>query len=216
MESSWARVATVGGGKDRGLVFLPEVNDEVLVSFEGGDLSLPYIVGVLWNNRDRPPKGQILDPAKKLVNQRIIRSRSGHEVVLDDTKGKEKITITDKTKKNSIEIDSVKNSILFKAAGDFTIDIGGKFTVKSKLDMLMDTKAKATMKAVGNMVFDSKAGAQMKAVTAMLDLKPSGSALKGTKVDVQGTAETSISSAAKTSVKGGAMVEIQGALVKIN
>jgi uncharacterized protein involved in type VI secretion and phage assembly len=216
MESSWARVATIGGGKDRGIIFLPEVNDEVLVSFEGGDISLPYIVGVLWNNRDRPPKEQILDPAKKLVNQRIIRSRSGHVVVLDDTKGQEKITITDKTNKNFIEIDSVKNSMLFKTAGDFTIDAGGKFTVKSKLDLLMDSKAKATMNAVGNMVFDSKAGAQMKAMTAMLDLKPAAAALKGTKVDIQGTADTSISSAAKTSVKGGAMVEIQGAIVKIN
>jgi type VI secretion system VgrG family protein len=51
-ESDWARVAVPYRG---GVFFLPEVDDEVLVAFEGGDPRRPYVVGSLYNGRDRPP-----------------------------------------------------------------------------------------------------------------------------------------------------------------
>jgi uncharacterized protein involved in type VI secretion and phage assembly len=44
-ESYWARVATVMAGKDRGTFFLPEVDDEVLVAFDHGDINHPYKAG---------------------------------------------------------------------------------------------------------------------------------------------------------------------------
>jgi hypothetical protein len=47
--SYWARISTIGAGKDRGIYFLPEVEDEVLVAFEHGDMNRPFIVGALWN-----------------------------------------------------------------------------------------------------------------------------------------------------------------------
>jgi uncharacterized protein involved in type VI secretion and phage assembly len=54
-ESFWARIAGPGGGKQRGLYFLPEVDDEVLVAFEQGDFNHPYIIGGLYNGKDAPP-----------------------------------------------------------------------------------------------------------------------------------------------------------------
>ena len=96
-------------GKERGFFFMPEVDDEVLVAFDHGDVNFPYVVGVLWNNTDKPPKGtkeSVFDSNKKVVNERVIRSRSGHLIVLDDTQGEERIVIQDKTGKNSIIINS--------------------------------------------------------------------------------------------------------------
>jgi uncharacterized protein involved in type VI secretion and phage assembly len=63
--------------------------------------SSPYIVGVLWNKTDKPPagSGEILSMRRCKVNQRIVRSRSGHTIILDDTSGKEQIIIQDKTAK---------------------------------------------------------------------------------------------------------------------
>ena len=205
LSSNWARVATFGGGKDRGILFMPEVDDEVLVAFENGDANFPYIVGVLWNSKDKPPAGAIVGGK---VNQRIIRSRSGHVVILDDTQGKEKISITDKTGKNSIEIDSKTNAMTFTTTGDFTIDAGGKLTIKSKQDMMIQSMAKADIKANTNLSMEAKTGANMKAGTSQVDLTAAGAAVKGTAVDIQANA--------KASVKGSAMVEIQGGLVKIN
>ncbi|MCP4142900.1 MAG: VgrG-related protein [Chloroflexi bacterium] len=203
--SNWARVASMGGGKDRGILFMPEVDDEVLVAFENGDVNYPYVVGVLWNKKDKPPEGAIVGGK---VNQRIIQSRSGHVIVLDDTQGKEMISITDKTGKNSIEIDSKTNAMTFKTTGDFTIDAGGKLTIKSKQDMMIQSMAKAGISASTNLNLEAKTGANMKAGTSQVDLQAAGAAVKGTTVDIQANA--------KASVKGSAMVEIQGGMVKIN
>ena len=208
LESSWARIAVAGGGKDRGIFFLPEVDDEVLVSFERGDVNYPYIVGVLWNSKDKPPAGKVLAPGNSKVNERIVRSRSGHMIIFDDTENAEQIIIKDKTEKNSIVIDSKSNSMTLKTQGDFTVEAGGKFIVKSKQDMSLESMGKGTLTSTSNLQLESKAGANLKAGTSEVDLQMAGASLKGTKVDVQANAAASL--------KGNAMVEIQGGLVKIN
>jgi uncharacterized protein involved in type VI secretion and phage assembly len=81
----WARLATLLAGDDRGTWFVPEVDDEVLVAFEAGDPSRPYVVGSLWNGHDEPPASE---PAL-----RRIRTRSGHELTFDDTEGAGKIEL---------------------------------------------------------------------------------------------------------------------------
>lgn len=134
-ESYWARVASLMAGNGRGTVFYPEVNDEVLVTFEQGDINTPYIIGALWNGKDKPPETN----SDGKNNIRKIRSRSGHEIifnddntamqekieihtnaghkiVLDDSAGQEKIEIVDKTGSNKITIDSVQNSITMESA----------------------------------------------------------------------------------------------------
>src|SRR5262249_14595935 len=77
LESNWARVAAVGAGNNRGLFWLPEVNDEVLVAFEHGDFNQPYIVGNLWNGKDKTPEA-ISDAVKNgNVEVRTLKTREG-------------------------------------------------------------------------------------------------------------------------------------------
>ncbi|MEY2831141.1 MAG: hypothetical protein RLZZ574_399 [Cyanobacteriota bacterium] len=135
-ESYWARVLTPMAGGDRGIYFLPEVNDEVLVAFEQGDMSFPYILGSLWNGKDKPPVKN--DDGKN--NQKVIKSRSGHQIILDDTKDAEKIIIQDKTGKNQIVIDSQNNQMDIKVEKDLTIETQGKIIIKSKDDLAIECK----------------------------------------------------------------------------
>lgn len=102
-----ARLAAPMAGKDRGLLFLPEKDDEVLVAFEGGDLDRPCVIGALWNGRDPPPSTK--------PDQRMIKSHSGHIIRLDDTGGNEKIEIIDKSGNNLIAIDTAPGTITIKA-----------------------------------------------------------------------------------------------------
>jgi uncharacterized protein involved in type VI secretion and phage assembly len=91
--SPWARLVSLMGGPDRGAVFRPELHDEVLVLFEHGDMRFPYVVGALWNGSDAMPSERGADADN---NVRLVKSRSGHLILLDDTDGDEKITIKDK------------------------------------------------------------------------------------------------------------------------
>ncbi len=80
-ESHWARVATFMAGPGRGAFFVPEVNDEVLVAFEHGDINAPYIIGTLWNGQDTPP----VDNSDGSNHTKQIKSRCGHTLTFDDT-----------------------------------------------------------------------------------------------------------------------------------
>jgi uncharacterized protein involved in type VI secretion and phage assembly len=180
----------------------------VLVAFEQGDVHRPFIIGALWNKTDKPPLA-IADAVKSgKVVQRIVKSRSGHVVILDDSEGAEKITIRDKTLKNEIIIDSSANSMTINVEGDFTINAKGKVAINSTKDMLLDSKAKGTITSAQDFSVDSKGKANIKAMTGM-DLNGTGSTkLQGAQVEV--------SSQGQTAVKSTGMVQIQGAMVKIN
>jgi uncharacterized protein involved in type VI secretion and phage assembly len=77
-ETDWIRIATMMAGGGRGSMFMPEVNDEVLVAFEHGDTRFPYVMGFLWNGQDAPPGQDVRD--------RKIVSKNGHQIrFLDST-----------------------------------------------------------------------------------------------------------------------------------
>ena len=81
-ESAWSRVATPGGGRQRGLQWIPEVDDEVLIGFELDDHTRPVVLGGLWNRQDGPPSpGSI---AGGVVKQRLLVSRKDSRLTLDD------------------------------------------------------------------------------------------------------------------------------------
>jgi uncharacterized protein involved in type VI secretion and phage assembly len=153
--SNWAKIAAPMAGKDRGVFFRPEVGDEVLVAFEMGDPRRPYVLGALWSKVDTPPPD---DGKPKDNNWRFIKSRSGHILKFDDTKGKERIEIIDKDQRHKIVIDSSGDKIQIicdsgnielkatagkiqieaneaeiKATGDMTLQAGGQMTIKGKL-----------------------------------------------------------------------------------
>src|SRR5262249_57127134 len=127
-ESHWARVAAPMAGKNRGAYFLPEVDDEVLVAFEHGQVDHPYVVGSLWNGKDDAPESN----ADGENNHRTMKSRSGHVLRFNDKSGNETIEIIDKTGNNKVTIDSAKNTITIEANSDITIkSTTGKLTMQA-------------------------------------------------------------------------------------
>lgn len=84
---AWARLAVPMAGNNRGMWFIPDVDDEVVVAFEGGDARRPIVIGALWNGRDTPPEA--MDAAGN-NDRKVIRSRSGVTITLDDRSGAER------------------------------------------------------------------------------------------------------------------------------
>jgi len=142
-ESAWARIASPMAGGNRGFFVLPEVNDEVLVAFEQGDIHRPYILGMLWNGKDKPPLSGAVGGDGQ-VNQRVWRSRSGHEIILDDSSGGEKITI---------------NAV---GKGDFAVETSGDITIKSKGNVKIEATAGVSIDSKGDVSITSTANVNIK------------------------------------------------------
>lgn len=146
-ESDWARVACFMAGEKRGALFLPEVGDEVLVAFEQGDITRPYVIGALWNGKDQPPLTN--DDGKN--NIRLIQSRSGHKVIFNDTDGSEKIEIKDKTEKNAIVWDTASNTITISTDKDIALKAPqGKISLEAQ-EVEIKSSADAKVEATGTL-----------------------------------------------------------------
>jgi uncharacterized protein involved in type VI secretion and phage assembly len=154
-ESGWARIAAPMAGKERGIYFLPEVDDEVLVAFEHGDMRFPYVLGALWNGQDAPPAKN--DDGKN--NLRVIKSRSGHLIRLNDEDGKETVEIVDK-QKNSIVFDTANNTITITTSKDITLVAGSQGTIKLEAQKI-EIKSSAETKIEAGAGLDLKASATM-------------------------------------------------------
>jgi uncharacterized protein involved in type VI secretion and phage assembly len=133
---AWARIATLMAGSNRGSWFIPDVDDEVLVAFEAGDPRRPYVVGMLWNGQDSPPES--MDGAGYNY-RKVIRSRNGVKVTLDDNDGQENLVLetpggqklTLKDGPGQVEvIDSSGNSIRMESSG-ITVTASAKVTINA-------------------------------------------------------------------------------------
>jgi len=162
-ESYWARLVVPMAGNDRGTWFLPEVDDEVLIAFDHGSLDFPYVLGALWNGKDKPPESN----SDGKNNHRTIKSRSGHIIRMDDTDGSEKLEIIDKTGKNKIVIDSSQNSVTIEAGGDIKLTAKGKLTLSGN-GVELQSQANGSFKASGNL--DVNASGQLNLKGSMVNI----------------------------------------------
>jgi uncharacterized protein involved in type VI secretion and phage assembly len=151
--SFWIRQLAPMAGKERGFYSLPEVEDEVLVTFLQGSQDVGVIVGQMWNGVDKPPTeakdglpgpaktdtggtvstDQFTDGTKDLSknDRRFWRSRSGHLMVFDDSDGAESVQIWDKDHTLSLVFDSTEKRILIA-------NTDGDIHIRTKNDLYLE------------------------------------------------------------------------------
>ena len=137
--SQWARVVSLGAGDRRGFDCLPEINDEVLVGFEHGDIHRPYIMGGVWNGKDAPPN-PISDNVKDgKVRLRTIKTRTGHQIqFVEEDQGTRKKGVYIETKGgHTIELldgsSGIDGSINIHSTGSINISAIGEITLKGAM-----------------------------------------------------------------------------------
>jgi phage baseplate assembly protein V len=113
-DALWAPLATLVAGDRRGTWFVPDVGDEVLVAFEAGDARRPVVIGSLWSARQRPPETMDAAGANAV---RLIRTRAGIEVRLDDATGSVTVSTPDGA---SIAVE--RGNVTIQAPGTAEID----------------------------------------------------------------------------------------------
>ncbi len=104
VDSGWALPCVpAGGGKERGMLFLPQVDDTVWIEFAAGDVSRPIWVGTFWGapgDDPETPKGDGKDAADTLG---VLKTKSGHELTFDDDG--EVVLLSNGNGKSSIRFD---------------------------------------------------------------------------------------------------------------
>jgi type VI secretion system secreted protein VgrG len=193
MTTPWIRMVNPYAGNERGIFFIPEIGDEVLVGFEGGDAEKPFVIGSYFHGKNKPstkwnhPKNKfkgittdskmqlLFDDDKKIIT---IETPGGNKVIIDDDK-----------KSISLE-DQYKNKVELNSSG-ITLDSYKDINILAKGEIKLDAKLKAAMHAA----------TEVKVTSLNVEL----AADVGIKVKGNATAE--ISAAGQTTVKG-AMVMI--------
>ncbi|MBE9001267.1 VgrG-related protein [Nostoc sp. LEGE 12447] len=151
--SDWARVVAVGAGPNRGFDCLPEVNDEVLVGFEHGDIHRPYVIGGVWNGKDAPPE-KVSDSVTGGVRLRTIKTRVGHVLqFVEEDKGSSKKGIrVETTGGHKIYLNDSQRCIEIETTGGHKIkmdDMGKSVSVKSTGNMSLDAAGNIDISANG-------------------------------------------------------------------
>lgn len=196
----WARLASSAGGAGRGVLFVPEPGDEVLVQFLDGDPRFAVVVGSLWNAQDTPPS----DYDAEKNDRRAIVSRLGHTVTFDDGDDAPGVTV--------------------KSAAGQTVcvnDTGGSEAIsledKAGNTLVMDDSGIALTAAAGKKIVLSASGGEIQlsaqnitgAADSALSLKASGSA----EVKALGSLDLA---GAQVNVKGDAQAAVSAPMVRIN
>ena len=138
--SDWARTVQLCAGRARGGVMLPEVNDEVLVAFDQGDLRRPFVLGALHNGMDKPELGDdLVDPSTGEVRRRGFISKKGGGLVFLDDDGHEGVTLFTgdhqlrlalNKSETTVKVDSNGN-VEITAARDVTIKAGNALSIEA-------------------------------------------------------------------------------------
>jgi phage protein D len=150
LKSGWARVAAVGAGNQRGLLWMPEVNDEVLVAFELGDFNRPYIIGSLWNGKDQPPIGwsEAVKGGKSEV--RMIKTREGHIIKLVDGPGDKYIEIVDATQGTTIKLDANTKKLSIDSKDEISVSTNTNMKINTTGNMEIVSQGNVKINAMGN------------------------------------------------------------------
>lgn len=112
----------------QGLQMIPDRGSQVLVAFEGGNLRRPYVLGACWNGTAKMPDTHVT----RSNDKRLIKTRSGHLIELDDTKGKERITISTKSGQEIVlDGGGAQVTITHQGGSTITLDASGKVEIRA-------------------------------------------------------------------------------------
>ncbi|HEY9649507.1 MAG TPA: VgrG-related protein [Coleofasciculaceae cyanobacterium] len=229
--SYWARVVATGAGPGRGFDCLPEINDEVLVAFEHGDIHRPYVIGGVWNGKDAPPEKVQDSVAEGKVRLRTFKTRTGHKFqFVEEDKGAVKkgvyletvyghhiyLNDTDefieiRTKDgHQVRLDDKSKKILIKTSGGHSYEMNDQsknIKMKSTGTIDVDAPQNITLKVGGNTIEMSPASITLKQGTNKIELGPSG-------INIDAAAMTTVSGT-KTTVQGKAAVTVSAPMISL-
>ena len=237
--SNWARVVSAGAGATRGFDCLPEVNDEVLVAFEHGDIHRPYVIGGVWNGTDAPPEVVTESVADGKVRLRTFKTRLGHKLqfVEEDKAATKKGVYLNTVDGHNLRFNDSEKFVELetKGAHKFRADDSSKeISLTSTGDIIVKTGTSGSANDLkinaANMTLTATTNITLKVGANKIVISTSGIAIEGMQVQIKGTGSAkmeapviNVEATGANTIKGGivnveasGIAVIKGGLVKIN
>jgi len=150
-KTPWIRLLQPHSGSGKGFYFVPEIGEEVLVGFQGGNAEKPYVIGTQYNGKEKSGY------ADKENNIKAVHTRSGHKLVFTED---ESILITDKSG-NEILLDTKGSNITITApetmtlnAKNLNINVSQNMTTDVGNNMITNVTNDTTISIGGNHQID--------------------------------------------------------------
>ena len=241
--SCWVRVQQGWAGKGWGMMFVPRIGMEVVVSFLEGDPDRPLVTGCVYNSDSMPPYTLPADQTRSTIKSNTSKGGNGfNEIRFEDKKDSEEIFVQAEKDFNRVvkNNDTLKVGFEKKDKGDQTIDIANdqsldvgndrKVHVKNDQTVAIDNNLSTTVKndetrkvdnnqsvKVGNkIVIEANTSIELKVGGSSIKIEAAKITIKSVEIAVQSDANMEIKAGAMMQVKSGAVMSIEGALVKIN
>lgn len=148
MKTPWLRISQPYAGGGKGFSFIPEIDEEVMIDFEGGNAERPFVKGTLFNGEEIPDNSWL--PGSNQV--KAIRTRNGHTIeIWDEGEGgyiriydneKENYILTFSTDQKLIKLESAgnielyaKNDIIMRAGHDINASADNDIFIAASHDM---------------------------------------------------------------------------------
>jgi type VI secretion system secreted protein VgrG len=219
--SCWVRVQQGWAGKSWGMMFVPRIGMEVVVSFLEGDPDQPLVTGCVYNGDSMPPYTLPGEQTKSTIKSNSSKGGGGfNELRFEDKKDSEEIFIQAQKDFNRVvkndDTLKVDNNQAVNVAKDRTLDVGGNQTTTITGDQ------KVTVSKT--IVVEATTSIELKVGSSSIKIEPAKITLKATQIAVEADAAMDIKAGAMMTVKAGApmsiksdaILTVEGALVKIN
>jgi len=203
-QTPWLRVITPYAGSNKGMFFIPEIGEEVLIGFENSNAQKPFVIGSHFTGKKKPDDWKSDKNLKK-----AIRTNSGHTIEFNDEGGREEIVIYDKDHINTITLSSYGKQLRIACRGDldinaqninitaeknYTLDVKGKIEITSQKD--------TEVNASGNCKIKSNKDIEIEAMSNFKAKANSKAEITGTTLAAKGSATAEFSAGGQTVVKG--------------
>ncbi len=167
--SDWARLLSSGAGSDRGAIWLPEVNDEVLVSFEYGDLRFPIVLGGLHNGVDKPKLGAGLVDSSGAVKRRGFVSKKGHSLLFFDDATDSGVAVLTGDSKLRVSLNGGTSTIKISSNGKVEIAGEADVTVKAGKNLTLEAGGNLKISGGGNVAIQGGGVVEVAGATIKLN-----------------------------------------------
>lgn len=196
----WIRIASVHAGSGKGFYSIPELDEDVIVDFIGGNAESPYVLGALWNGQNKPPVSNSNNDIK------VFQTKSGCSMTFDDEKGS--ITLKDKSG-SSISLDGSGNISINASSGEVSV-IGPK-----EVSLSSDDEVSLSGKKEVSIMSDNEVSLNGSNEVSILSNQEVF--IKGTlEVSINSDVEVKVTGLAKAALSSSGVTSVEGTIIKLN